>query len=118
MADVTVLIAGRSYKLACADGEEPRLEALAARIDDEARKLSRGAAQIAEARLMLMAALMVADKLDEAETALADAPPPAPPPPPEPKKPPAHSLFAEEENEAAAARIEAATEALEAAIAG
>lgn len=123
------MIAGRAYALACADGEEERLEALAGRIDDEARRLSRGAAQISEARLLLMSALMIADKLDETETAMTAAsqaprpvaapPPPRPEPEPEPApKPPAHSLFAEEENEEAAKRIEKAMAGLETALEG
>lgn len=124
------MIAGRAYALACADGEEERLEALAGRIDDEARRLSRGAAQISEARLLLMSALMIADKLDETETAMTAArqaprpvaaPPPPPPPALEPEpapKPPAHSLFAEEENEEAAKRIEKAMAGLETALEG
>ena len=67
MAEVTVDVGGRSYRLACENGEEDHLTALASRIDAEARRLVRSMGQMPEGRLMLMAALMVADKLHDAE---------------------------------------------------
>lgn len=79
MAEVTVSIGGRNYPIRCDDGQEERVRALAARINAEA-KAFEGAA-ISEARLLMMSALMIADKLDEAETAAAAAPPPAEPAP-------------------------------------
>lgn len=72
MAEVTVEVAGRSYRLGCDDGEEQHLSALAARIDAEARRISKGMNQMAEGRLMLMAALLVADKLHEAEAQITE----------------------------------------------
>ena len=67
MAEVTVEVGGRSYRLACENGEEPHLTALCARIDAEARRLARSMGQMPEGRLMLMSALMIADKLPDAE---------------------------------------------------
>lgn len=67
MAEVTVDVGGRSYRLACENGEEEHLGALCARIDAEARRLMRGMGQMSEGRLMLMSALMVADRLHDAE---------------------------------------------------
>jgi len=71
MADVSVEVAGRRYRLACDEGEEARLEALARTIDREARALAGRLTQPpGEARLLLMAALMIADRLEEsADTA-------------------------------------------------
>ncbi|MCL5775393.1 cell division protein ZapA [Limibaculum sp. FT325] len=71
MAEVTVDVGGRSYRLACENGEEEHLAALCARIDAEARRLARGMGQMAEGRLMLMSALMIADKLHDAEKEIA-----------------------------------------------
>ena len=73
MAEVDIIVGGRSYRLACDDGQEPRLRALASRIDDIAKSFGPGAAQLSEPRLLLMCALMTADKLDEAENAAAEA---------------------------------------------
>ncbi|QIE54830.1 cell division protein ZapA [Pikeienuella piscinae] len=76
MAEVSVRISGRDYLIVCDDGQEARVAALARRIDEEATALAAGGGQITEARLLLMSALMLADKLDEAEQALESAPPP------------------------------------------
>lgn len=70
MPEVTVEIAGRSYRLGCGEGEEQHLMALAARVDGEAARLGQPVAQLGEGRLMLMSALMLADRLSEAEGAL------------------------------------------------
>jgi cell division protein ZapA len=71
MAEVSVSVAGRSYRLACDDGQEGHLAALAKRLDDEARAISARGAVVDEPRLLLMAALIVADRLHDAEAALA-----------------------------------------------
>lgn len=78
MAEVAFTIAGRSYNLACEDGEEVRLAEVASLVDEEATKLMQGAGQISEARLMLMTSLMLADRMDDAIKAL-DAKPTADP---------------------------------------
>lgn len=67
MADVSFTIAGRSYSLVCDPGEESRLSDMARRVDSEAQALMAGGGQLSEARLFMMTALMLADKLDEAE---------------------------------------------------
>ena len=56
MAEVDIIVGGRSYRLACDDGQEPRLRALASRIDDIAKSFGPGAAQLSEPRLLLMCA--------------------------------------------------------------
>jgi len=121
MADVSVGVGGRRYVLACEAGEERRLEALAARIDAEAQALSAKLTQPPnEARLLLMAALMIADRLDEAETALAaerDARAEAAPPqagPAAQAAPDGHDLFQGELDAAQAARVDAIAERIEA----
>ena len=75
MAEVTFTIAGRAYALACGDGEEERLREMAARVDREATSLAAGG-PLPESRLMLMTALLLADKLDEAENNAPAAPEP------------------------------------------
>jgi cell division protein ZapA len=73
MADLDVTVAGRNYRLACDDGQEAHLLSLAAMLDREARALSAGGGVIGEARVLLMTALMMADRLHEAQAALKSA---------------------------------------------
>ena len=75
MSDVTLKVGGRKYTVACQDGQEEHIERLAGVIDN---KLSTMGANLSsqEAKNLLFAALLLADELDEAQS----APPPAPPP--------------------------------------
>lgn len=66
MGQVTVQIAGRSYKLLCRDGEEDHLTALAGHIEGKAADLTAALGAMSEPRLLLMAGLQVADELFEA----------------------------------------------------
>ena len=65
MAHVQVTIAGRSYRMACGDGEESHLEALAAAFDGKIQELRGAFGEIGDMRLHVMAALMTADELAE-----------------------------------------------------
>ena len=67
MPEIAVDVGGRTYRLICGEGEEEHLAELARQIDAEARGLARGRTPMAEGRLMLMSALMIADRLYEAE---------------------------------------------------
>jgi cell division protein ZapA len=73
MAEIDVIVAGRTYRLGCEDGQEPHLAALAASIDAEARAIAAQTGTMQEARLLLMAALMIADREAEAQAAKARA---------------------------------------------
>lgn len=66
VAQVTVTIAGKSYRMACADGEEPHLEALAALLDGKIVQMREAFGEIGDMRLQVMAALTIADELTEA----------------------------------------------------
>jgi cell division protein ZapA len=72
MAEVNVEIAGRPYRLGCDPGEEEHLANLAAMLDVEATALSSQFTQISEGRLLLMTALLVADKLHDAKARIAE----------------------------------------------
>ena len=70
MAQVSVTIDNRKYRLACNEGEEARLEQLAAMIDGKIDELRASFGEIGDQRLVVMAALTLADSLAEArETA-------------------------------------------------
>lgn len=67
MARITVKINNREYEMACEDGEEERLHSLAATLDSYVADMQSSFGQIGDVRLMVMAALTVADKLDDAQ---------------------------------------------------
>jgi cell division protein ZapA len=66
MAQVTATIAGRNFRLACEDGQEEHLLALAADVDARIAELRQRFGEIGDTRLTVMAALMVADEVSEA----------------------------------------------------
>jgi cell division protein ZapA len=66
MAQVNATIAGRSFRLACEDGQEDHLQRLAKDMDERILHLREKFGEIGDTRLTVMAALMVADELSEA----------------------------------------------------
>jgi cell division protein ZapA len=50
----------------CGEGEEARVRQLASYVDRQVADLARGQTQVGDARLLLMASLLVADKLSDA----------------------------------------------------
>jgi len=67
MAQVTATIAGRQFRLACEDGQEEHLQELAKNLDQRIIDLRAKFGEIGDTRLTVMAALMIADELAEAE---------------------------------------------------
>ena len=72
MAHVSVTIDNRKYRLACNEGEEARLESLAGMIDSKIGELRASFGEIGDQRLVVMAALTIADNLAEARDAAAE----------------------------------------------
>ncbi len=66
MAQVTVTIAGRAYRMACGEGEEANLQRLARQLDERMEGLRKNFGEIGDQRLTIMAAITVADQLAEA----------------------------------------------------
>lgn len=66
MAQITVTINGRGYPVACNDGEEERIGELARYVDDKVKGFAREFGPVGEARLLVLAALVLADELAEA----------------------------------------------------
>jgi cell division protein ZapA len=80
MAQVSLQINGYGYILGCADGEEEHLRALAADLDRRIDEIKESTGPTGEARMLLMAALVLSDELhdlrgqrDGAASALAPA---------------------------------------------
>lgn len=62
MPEVTIQIGGRGFDVSCQEGEESYLHTAARMLDDEAQVLSDQIGRMPEARMLLMAGLLLADK--------------------------------------------------------
>jgi cell division protein ZapA len=65
MAQVSLQINGFGYMLGCGDGEEAHVLALAADLETRIDEIKAATGPSGEARLLLMAALMLADELHD-----------------------------------------------------
>ena len=70
MGQVVVKVNGREFPLSGADGQEPRIRRLAQYVDAKVGEFTKGVGQVGEARLILLAALVIADELSDANEAL------------------------------------------------
>lgn len=73
MPEVQIEIGGRSFEVACQEGEEHYLQAAAKMLDEEASVLAAQIGRIPEARMLLMAGLMLADKTAGVQDRLREA---------------------------------------------
>ncbi|THH38359.1 cell division protein ZapA [Aliishimia ponticola] len=71
MPEVTISIGGRDFEVACREGEEPFLQSAAKMLDNEAQVLSDQVGRMPEARMLLMAGLMLADRAASMEDRVA-----------------------------------------------
>jgi cell division protein ZapA len=74
-------IAGRTYQVACREGEEENLRAAARLVDSKSREALGGLGTLSEARQFLFASLLLADQLIDKEPGAASPLPPASPDP-------------------------------------
>ncbi|HEX4261105.1 MAG TPA: cell division protein ZapA [Acetobacteraceae bacterium] len=65
MAQLTVKINGYAYTVTCEDGQETHLLAMAEEVDRRIADLKRNGPQSGEARLLALAALLLADELHD-----------------------------------------------------
>ena len=73
MARVNVEIGNRPFDVACEPGQEGFLKAAAALLDAEATELSAQIGRLPEQRMLLMAGLMLADKMATLKLQLSQA---------------------------------------------
>lgn len=66
MSQVTVMIDGKAYRMACEEGQEAHLEGLAQNFDRYVGHLKGQFGEIGDLRVTVMAAIMVMDELSEA----------------------------------------------------
>ena len=70
MGQVVVKVNGRDFALSCADGQEARIRRLSQYVDAKIAEFAKAIGQVGEARLILLAALVIADELSDANEAL------------------------------------------------
>jgi cell division protein ZapA len=70
MGQIVVKVNGRDFPLSCADGQESRIRRLAQYVDAKIGEFVRTTGQVGEARLILLAALVIADELSDSNEAL------------------------------------------------
>lgn len=63
MAQVEIKINGKSYRIACEDGQEGRITKLAGMVEAHVKDLVEQVGQIGDTRLLVMASLLIADEL-------------------------------------------------------
>jgi cell division protein ZapA len=102
---IDLTIAGRTYQVACREGEEENLRAAARLVDGKSREALAGLGTLSEARQFLFAALLLADQLIDRKPGDSPSNGGLSPPPPDP------ALV--NRAEALAARLESLAEALE-----
>ena len=76
MSNVNLTIGGRPFTVACAKGEEKHVAALGQMIDAKLASMESGSSQ-SEARMLLFAALLLADEVHEARASRTGAKAPA-----------------------------------------
>jgi cell division protein ZapA len=70
MAQVNLTVNGRVYKMACEDGEEDHVTELGHRFDEAINELRSVLGEIGDQRLMVMAGILMTDRLGDAEQKL------------------------------------------------
>ena len=69
---VTIRLNGTPYQIGCGPGEESRIEALGTEIEEVLQSLVGSVGQIGEARLLAMAALILADRAQDSSKSAAN----------------------------------------------
>ena len=70
MSQVVVKVNGREFAVSCAEGQESRIRRLAQYVDAKVGEFVKQLGQVGEARLMLLASLVITDELADANEAL------------------------------------------------
>jgi len=65
MSQLGIIINGSNFQIACEDGEEERLTYLSEYVDKHVSDLAESIGNVGDTRLLLMAALVIADELAE-----------------------------------------------------
>lgn len=74
MAEVNLAIHGKSYAIACDDGQEPRVEEVGRYVDFRVREIAAAGAAGNENHLLVLTALVLADEIKELQDTLRTRP--------------------------------------------
>lgn len=74
MAQVSLKINGYAYTVGCEDGQEDHLRAMASAVEERMTRVKALGTQSGESRLLVLAALLMADELHDLAAELANAP--------------------------------------------
>ena len=70
MGQVSLTVNARPFAITCEDGQEARIRRLGQYVDTKVAEFVGRVGQVGEARLLLLAALVIADELTDANEAL------------------------------------------------
>jgi cell division protein ZapA len=70
MGQISLTVNGRPFSVVCEDGQEARIRRLGQYVDAKVAEFVKSVGQVGEARLLLLAALVIADELADANEAL------------------------------------------------
>jgi len=106
VAQITIRINGYAYTLGCEDGQEPHLLNMAARVEERINSIKALGNQSGEARLLVLAALLMADELHDQSVTIERLRAEQGPPPEEAPKTRRRLTALAEKAEAIAAKLE------------
>lgn len=69
MPQVTLMVNNTPYQFTCSEGEQERLHQLSRLIDAKVTQLAAGLGQVGEAKLLLMASIILLDELNDVSSA-------------------------------------------------
>ena len=72
MSQVNVMVNGRSYMMSCDDGQEQHLLDLGKLFNEKVTELAGALGQVGDARLHLIAGILIADELADARKEMAE----------------------------------------------
>ena len=113
MGSVQVTVNGRAYSVACDDGQEAHVARLGSYLEQKVGQLVKAVGQVGDARLLVMASLMITDELVDTDQALTQIKSAVAKGDREPPAPAAHEAVLAEALESLADRIEAIAAELE-----
>ena len=70
MGSVQVTVNGRNYSVACDEGQEAHVVRLGSYLEQKVGQLVKAVGQVGDARLLVMASLMITDELVDTDQAL------------------------------------------------
>ena len=68
MTELEILIGGRTFSVACENEEQEKVKRAAGLINEEADSIQAQLGRLPEAKMLLLSALMIADRLEDVES--------------------------------------------------